>query len=322
MACTFKEKVKDYLEEKLSPNEMEIIEKHLDNCQECQKELDRYLDNKLILETEELEMEDEVLVSKIKARIKGKRRIILYGLLGFFLGLFSRFYTLDDFLLTKAIMALPYKLAEFALGLFFSDNVLPLGEEIFYHYQGSLNFFPYHPVLDFLATSFTPAIIASFIAITVGYLLSDKRVFRRKNIIKFLAIWLIIFLVWIGALHGTYSFAVSKIEKLEGIKDLIVYAVEKNSSSWLIRIDKNALQNEKYARLANIITQAEKVDKKFYPQEKEGYEFIAKFSGGGTIPIYLDKNTGEMIMQNGNTYQISSENLEFIKEVLGGEENE
>ena len=84
-------------------------------------------------------MEDEILVSKIRARIKGEADYP-YGILGFLIGLFARFYTQDDFLLTKAIMALPYKLAEFALNIFFGDNVLPFGYNMFYYYQGGWAF--------------------------------------------------------------------------------------------------------------------------------------------------------------------------------------
>ncbi|KUO76482.1 MAG: hypothetical protein APF81_06540 [Desulfosporosinus sp. BRH_c37] len=318
MACIYREKIKDYLEEKLPQKEMETMENHLESCAECQEELDKYLDNKLSLAIKPLEVEDEVLVSRIKARIKGMRRITLYGLLGFIIGLFSRFYTRDDFILTKAIMALPYKLAEFALGIFFSGNALPLGERMNYSYQGEMGFFPYYPILEFLAATVTPAIIASFIAVVIAYFLSDKRVFRRKNIIKFLVTWSIIFLVWTGILYGTYSYALGKIENLEGIKAMTVCTAEKNSISWLARIDQDALRDEKYSKLVTIISEAEEVERKIYPREKDGYEMLVDFSGGGTIPIYLDKDSGEMIVRNGRAYQISPEKLEYIKEVLGG----
>jgi hypothetical protein len=317
MACTYIEKIKDYLEEKLPKKEMEAMEKHLESCKECQAKLDNYLDNKLNLETEPPDVEDEILVSKIKARIKGMRRITLYGLLGFILGLFSRFYTMDNFFLTKAVMALPYKLAEFVLSIFFSGNVLPLWERSFYHYQGEMGFFPNHLILDFLATTVTPAIITSFIAVIIGYLLSDKKVFPRKHIIRFAATWLIILLVWIGILYGTYNHALGKINNLQGIKAMTVYTIEENGTSWLITIENDALMNEKYARLMTIISEAGKVGKKIYPQEKDGYEMLVNFSGGGTIPIFVDKDSGEMVVRNGNAYRIPPEKLEYINRVLG-----
>ncbi|ADY55405.1 hypothetical protein Sgly_1079 [Syntrophobotulus glycolicus DSM 8271] len=322
MSCIYREKIKDYLEEKLPPKEMETMEKHLESCAECQAELDKYLDPKLSLEVKPPDVEDEVLVRKIKARIKGMRRIILYGLLGFILGLFSRFYTLDEFLLTKAMMALPYKLAEFVLGIFFSGNVVLSGDRMYYYYQGGMGFFPYHPLLDFLATTVTPAIIASFMAVMIGYFLSDKRVFRRQNILKFLVTWFIIFLVWTGTLYGTYNHALGKINNLEGIKALTVYTAEKNSTSWLIRIDQDAFRDEKYTKLVAIISEAEKVTAKIYPQAKNGYEMLVSFSGGGTIPIYLDRDSGEMIVKNGSAYLIPPEKLEYINGVLGGKKND
>ncbi|ACV62236.1 hypothetical protein Dtox_1360 [Desulfofarcimen acetoxidans DSM 771] len=322
MPCAYIEKIKDYLEEKLPKKEMEAMEKHLESCKECQAKLDNYLDNKLNLETETPDVEDKVLVSKIKARIKGMRRITLYGLLGFTLGLFSRFYTLDNFFLTKAVMALPYKLAEFVLSIFFSGNVPLFWEGGGYHYQGKMGLFPYHPMLDILATTVTPSIIASFIAVIIGYLLSDKRVFPRKHIIKFAATWLIILLVWIGILYGTYNHALGKINNLEGINAMTVYTIEENNTSWLITIDNDALMNEKYARLITIISEAEKVGKKIYPQGKNGYEMLVNFSGGGTIPIFVDNDSGEMVVRDGNAYQIPPEKLEYINRVLGGIQND
>lgn len=322
MACSYKEKIGEFLEEKLSKKELKNIEKHLENCQECQEEIDKLLNNNITLEPEQLDVEDAVLISKIKARVKGVRRITFYGLLGFIIGLFSRFYTMDDFLLTKAIMALPYKLAEFALGIFFSGNILSPWGSKFYHYQGEMGFFPYHPILDFLATSLTPAIIASFIAVIIGYLFSDKRVFRRKKIVNFLLGWLIVFLLWTGVLYGTYGLTLEKIDNLTGIKGMTVYKTEKNSTSWLIRIDKDALRDEKYAKLVTIISEAQKTGKSFYPAKKSGYELLVDFSGGGKVPIYLDQVSGKMIVQNGDSYQILPENMEFLIEVLGGQKNE
>lgn len=322
MACTYRDKIKDYLEEKLSKQEMEAMEKHLNNCQECQEKLDKLLDDSIDLKNQELNLEDEVLLSRIKARIKGMRRITLYGTMGFALGLLSRFYTMDDFILTKALMALPYKLAEFALSLFFAGNMLSPWDRMPFYHQGGMGFFPYHPILEFLATSITPAIITSFIAVIIGYLLSDKRVFHRKNIINFLGAWLIVFLVWTGVLYGTYDYTLGKIDNLEGIKAMTVYTTEKNSTSWLIRIDKEALGNEKYRRLVNIIAEAEQIDRVLYPEDKVGYEMVVNFSGGGTIPIYLDKDSGKIVVKNGRAYQVSPENLEYINNVLGGEIND
>lgn len=318
MACTNKSKIKGFLEEKLPEQEMKTIEKHLENCRDCQKELDKLLNDNINLETEQLEVDDAVLISKIKARIKGVRRITLYGLLGFIIGVFSRFYTRDDFLLTKAVMALPYKLAEFALGIFFSKNTLHPWEGMFYRYAGEMGFFPYHPILDFVATSLTPAIIASFIAVIIGYLFSDKRIFIRRKIINFLLAWLIVFLVWTGVLYGTYGYTLAKIDSLSGVTGMTIYKAEKNSTSWLIRIDQDALREEKYAELVAAISQAEKKGKKMFPQEKNGFELLVDFKGGGQIPIYLEKNTGEMIVHNGDAYQVSPDKMELLNDLPGG----
>ena len=129
LECEYKDKLLAYLEETLAEEEMKHMEKHFENCPVCQKELDNLLNNKLDIPASIGEVEDEILISKIKGRIKGLRRITIYGIFGFLLGVFSRFYTRDSFIITKAIMALPYKLGEFALGIFFSGYVLKPWQE-------------------------------------------------------------------------------------------------------------------------------------------------------------------------------------------------
>ena len=187
---------------------------------------------------------------------------------------------------------------------------------MFYYYQGGW-LFPYHPILDFYNFQ-TP--LTAFYGCHYRLSLMIKGFSRKKY--KFFGAWLIVFLIWTGVLYGTYGYALGKVSKLEGIKAMTVYAAEKNNTSWLIRIDEEALNNEKYRELIKIISEAEKGEKSFYPREKEGYELLVDFAGGGTIPIYLDKHSGTMIVSTGDTYQLSPENLEYITEVLGGEGND
>lgn len=316
MTCQYHNKLQGYLDESLAQAEMELMEKHVGNCVQCQKELDNLLSTTLDLKVSLKEVDDEVLVSKIKARVSGLRRIFIYGFFGFVLGLFSRFYTMDKFIVTKAIMALPYKLAEFALGIFFSGYALSgqwmRGD---YFLTGGVGYFPFNPVLDLIASLITPALIGAFMAVILGYLVSDKRVFQRKKIVNFIIGGMAVFLLWVGLLFGCYTYNLNTMAQLEGIEGATIYQVDEGGSSWVLRIDREALSQEKYAALVQGIEEAEETNEVFYPEVKKGYEILLNFARGGQIMAYVDEKTGQMILQNHKSYSLTPETLALLQEV-------
>lgn len=315
MQCPNQEKLQDFLNEKLPREDMNEIEIHIEQCQKCQKKLDELIDNPLEVSAEALEIDDAVLVSKIKAHRKGIRRITIYGILGFLLGMASRFYTADKFIITKAIMALPYKLAEFALGIFFSrDAYTPW----FLNYPRSrtgMGFFPHHPILEIIVELFTPAIISTFIAITIGYLVSDKRVFRRKHIIRFIAVGILVISLWFGIIYAVYSQTLSQIDRMEGIKAVIIYEKEQMGTAWLLRIDQNNLGKEAYARILGDISKAQKIGDAPNFNKEVGYQLRLEFRGGGQMLAHMDKATGILIMENRNIYKLPNDTLELLEEI-------
>lgn len=315
MQCPNQNKLQDFLNEKLSKEELCEIESHIEQCPICQKKLDELTDNPLELSIEAPEIDDAVLVDKIKAHRKGIRRITIYGILGFMLGLFSRYYTADKFIITKAIMALPYKLAEFALGVFFSADEASTWYFNYPRPHMGMGFFPYHPILDLIAELVTPAIIAAFIALTLGHLVSDKRVFRRKHIIRFIVSGMLVISLWFGAIHVVYSHTLNQIDRLEGLDTIIIYEKEKMSTDWLFSIDRNNKGEKIYAQIMMDISNAEKISNAADFNRDAGYELWLKFKGGGQMIAYLDKAAGIFIMQNGNQYQLSEDSLELFEEI-------
>lgn len=326
MACKYKSKLKDFLDEKLSKEEMDFMESHIVSCGECQEVLDKMLSEQQEIKGDLPQVNDEVLISKIKGRITGIRRITVYGIMGFLLGLFSRFYTLDKFLPTKAVMAMPYKLAEFGLGILFSQNKLQPWQTMGSHYgnagYGYMGFFPYNPMLDLAVSLVTPAIVACFIALMLGYLLSDKRVFRRKKIINFLAAGLITFLMWSTILYGAYSHTLLQIDGLRGIKEITVYSVERSSSRWLLKIDKDALSQEKFKQLFSYIAEAKKTGKSSYPEDEKGFELLLDFAGGGRAAAFIEPEKGGMVLMNGNKYAVSNKAVDILMSMTGGADYE
>ena len=315
MQCPFEERLQAYLDEKLSSEELKDVESHLEQCSMCQKRLDALIDTPLEIPAEKIIIDDAVLVDKIKAHRKGIRRITLYGILGFVLGVFSRFYTMDSFIVTKAMMALPYKLAEFALGIFFSRYTLPQWDKYYHMARGGMGFFPHHPILEILAELITPGIVATFMAIMVGHLLSDKRVFRRKDIVKFLIAGILTFSLWAGMLYGVYSYNLNQIDQMRGIQSIIIYEEKVGSSSWLLRIDQYNLEKQEYSKILEELSHAAKTQHPAHYNPDVGYGLLLEFRGGGRMMGHLDKETGILIMQNRNVYQLSRETLGILDEI-------
>ncbi|AOY74902.1 anti-sigma factor family protein [Clostridium formicaceticum] len=322
MPCPCQHQLQDYLEEKLSPEEMLKMEEHIDSCDDCQQKLDTLLDTSLQLQQKSIEIDDEILIERIKAHRKGIRRIFAYGALGFLLGLFSLNYTSDSFIVTKAMMALPYKLAEFMLGIFFSGNKLPQEDFMYRHLQRGMGYFPCHPVLGLIVELITPALVAMFLAMAVGYLTSDKRVFQRKKILRFIASGMVVFLLWFGFIYGIYHNTLNKIENLEGIQAVTIYEKQEYSTSWLLRIDQYNLQKEEYRTIISGLSEASSLEKYPSMNYQEGLQLLLQFRGGGEATVHVDMDTGIMFMQNRRHYQLSNETQLQLLEVVRRENND
>ncbi|MCC5909057.1 MAG: zf-HC2 domain-containing protein [Clostridiaceae bacterium] len=318
MPCPYKHQLPDYLEEKLSPEKMKKMEEHIDLCDDCQQKLDELLDHPLKLQQQTIEISDEILVEKIKAHRKGIRRIYAYGFLGFLLGLFSLKYTSDSFIVTKAIMALPYKLAEFMLGIFFSRYKLNQWDPMYSHFQRGMGYFPYNPILGLIVELVTPALVAMFLAMAVGYLTSDKRVFQRKRILRFILSATMIFALWFGAIYGVYNNTLTKIENLEGIKSAIIYEKQEFSTSWIVKIDQYNLHEARYNNIISGLSEATSLDSYPAMNLKEGLELLIQFQGGGQVIAHVDTDTGTMFMGSRHFHQLSDDTLSHLIEVSGG----
>lgn len=307
MPCPYTDELHKYLNEELPAERLKEIEAHIDECPDCQKKLDSLLEEDMQLRQQQPEITDEVLVEKIKAHRRGVRRIRAYGVLGFLLGVFSRNYTSDGFIITKAIMALPYKLAEFMLSIFFSGNELNQGLIMQYRFRHrGMGFFPYHPILGFIVELITPGLVAMFLGMLIGYLISDNRVFQRKKILRFILTAAITFAIWFGAVYGFYGYTMSKIEAMEGIKALTLYDKQEFSSSMIMTIDHNNL-NKNATAIMQGIGNAEAHDGFIDMNYKEGLEIILHFSNGGEIVAHIDTESGGMYLQSHKWFRLSED---------------
>lgn len=314
MSCEYKSKLRDFLDKKMEGEEMQEMERHLESCGDCRKELDHLLDSGKAVQGEYFGIDDEVLVKRIISHNKGIRRMTIYGILGFILGLFSKFYTNDSFIVTKAIMSLPYKTAEFMLGIFFSHKILTCT------YPGGMGFFPYHPGLDTIAELITPALFAAFLAIILGFLLSDKTVFQFRKLIYLIIAGIVVFSLWVGGLQIFYMHNIAEMEDLQSIEEIAgIYELPFGSYEVF---SINVQDVQAYSDLLECIKSARKIDKAAYHEVDKGFMFIMDFNNGGRMTAYLDTNSGEMFVPDICSYQLEQGRVEKILNIIGRDMNE
>ncbi|WP_455436762.1 hypothetical protein [Hungatella hathewayi] len=211
MGCSYKERVLDYLKGK---NEDPEIEKHIENCPECSALVEGYLEKEKELEIPHTlyEGEDHKLKEQIVHYEKGTRRIIVFTLVGLIMGWFSISYYTDRFLLTKIILAVPYKISEIFYGLIHDVPYL------YTRFGGIADaYFPQNGTLSILAERITPVLTGGAVYGSLAFFTGDSRIFTLKKYLKFAAAWMLVIGLYGGALTGLNAYCVEKNNRLEDI---------------------------------------------------------------------------------------------------------
>lgn len=143
--------------------------------------------------------EDKKLQERIGKFKVGTFRIVLFTIVGMFMGWHSMEYYTDSFLLTKVILAIPYKISE-AIYV----TVIGTGAErvLWEEMKVFTEFFPLSPIATFLAERGTPVLIGGAIYGALAYFTGDKRVFTLNRFVKFFGIWCAVILLYIGGVYG------------------------------------------------------------------------------------------------------------------------
>lgn len=143
--------------------------------------------------------DDKKLQERIGKFKAGTFRIVLFTIVGMFMGWHSMEYYADSFILTKVILAIPYKISE-AIYV----TVIGTGSEqvLWEEMKVFTEFFPLNPLATFLAERGTPVLIGGAIYGALAYFSGDKRVFTLNRFVKFFGIWCAVILLYIG---GVYS---------------------------------------------------------------------------------------------------------------------
>lgn len=157
---------------------------------------------------------------KLKERIfkfkSGSLRIAVFTVVGLIMGAFSHTYTKDSFLLTKAILAIPYKICEAIYLSVIGTTPDPI-------WQLDVFFFPRSWPAGFIAENVTTVLIGGAIYGSLAYFTGDKRVFTLQRFLKFAGCWCAVILLTIGAAYGINAKAMADNDRLLGEPEFFLH---------------------------------------------------------------------------------------------------
>lgn len=196
MSCEFKEKTQWYCE-----NFAKIVEaeEHISNCQECRELLDENI-KRLELPKEDMTDENTNLLKKVLKRRRDTRRILIFSIIGMFMGFFSFTYRQQNIFILKLIIGIPYKIMEM-----FMLYIRPEVTDIFSSpaYMDNSIFLKFR-VLSAVAERVLPCIIGGCIYGSIGYITGDKSIFTLKKFVVFISKWAAAAALCVGLLFATY----------------------------------------------------------------------------------------------------------------------
>ena len=119
MKCEMKESVLEYLR---GENPDLEIEKHLENCEQCQALIEGFLAGEEAIRLPDAECRSGNLKEQVEHYDKGNRRILVFTIVGLIMGWFSYRYYITDLLPLKIVIGIPYKLSEMIHVVFHNHN--------------------------------------------------------------------------------------------------------------------------------------------------------------------------------------------------------
>lgn len=209
MDCGYKDRVLDYLKGK---DESPEIEKHIEECAECRAMVEGYLEREKELEIPPTayEGEDKKLKEQVIHYERGTKRIVIFTIVGLIMGWFSISYYTDTFIVTKIILAIPYKVSEI---------IYRTLHEVPYPYSHAVfdAFFPQNRMVTFLAERLTPILTGGAIYGSLAYFTGDARIFTLRRYLKFAAVWAAVILGYVGLMLGLNAYGIKLNDRLQDI---------------------------------------------------------------------------------------------------------
>lgn len=243
-------------------------------------------------------------VSKFKA---GTFRIVVFTIVGLFMGYYSHTYVTDTFFPTKLITAIPYKITEAIY-----ESILPVSTRMPREFQGyglTGSFFPYSAVACLLAEPVTTILIAGAIYGSLAYFTGDKRVFTLQRFLKFAGCWCALILVVIGAAFGVNAKARADNESLKGEMRFFLYD-ERGWGSSPGYYDGNVVKQFSDALRSGLVPAA-------VEREEGELPLGIYFDNDLRYGLYwVNYDMGYLATEEGRTYRISEEFVQLAKDYL------
>lgn len=246
MKCEMRNQVLAYLKGE-DGVDAQNVEAHIESCAECAALVEGYMEKeqelkggaegccagggdrkqRLKLEPERFKVEDSRLKEQVAHYEKGTRRIVIFTLVGFLMGWFSILYYTDSFLVTKVILAVPYKLGEMIHNIFHQADYRTYWGTEFLPWANE--FFPGDRLSTFLAERIVPVLFGGAIYGSLAYFTGDKRIFTLKRYLKFAAAWAVIILGFTGITFGINAWNEKRVDAMEGISEFMFYSERSGS---------------------------------------------------------------------------------------------
>lgn len=155
---------------------------------------------------------------KLKERIfkfkSGTFRIVIFTIVGLFMGYYSNIYVRDTFFPTKLITAIPYKLTEAVYRLLVPVNTWISAEMKGWDTIGG--YFLHSVIADLMAVPLTTTLVGGAVYGSLAYFTGDKRVFTLQRFLKFAGCWCGLLLLVVGMACGIDAKAKADNERFAG----------------------------------------------------------------------------------------------------------
>lgn len=312
MSCEYKEKVLHLLKNDLEDNELEA---HIEQCPECMAMIEGYLERgkELVpsIPITEYNGPDRTLKAHVVKYNRGRQRIIVFTIIGLIMGWLSINYTRDTFIVTKLIMAIPYKISEIIYTTLHSIPRIYLTDSM-----GMMDgYFPQAQLVTILAERFTPVFIGGAIYGSIGYFTGDKRIFTLTKFLKFAAIWSSVILLWIGTVFAANSIS---LKENEGLKNIYGFFLEAENHGEGFYKDSNTENFEKLRNALGDVTLLQ--DKEITSYASSDTETsVGIYMGLGRYNLtVVNWKANYMIMDTGRVVSIPEAFAALVKDYYDG----
>lgn len=313
MNCEKRDDVLAYLKGEAAVDEKQI-EKHLEECPICSAMVEGYMEKEqeLALELEGYAGDDGKLKERVVHYHKGFRRIVIFTLAGLLMGWLSIYYYTDNFLPTKIILAVPYKMSEMLHNVLHQpDYRVYVSTELSQRFN---EFFPGDSLCTFLAERIVPVLFGGAVYGSLAYFTGDKRVFTLKRYLKFAGIWAAVILAFTGVIFSMNRYHAKTADKLQNADYFFLHSQEGTGSGFGEELG-NAAWTSRYEKLSaafyegSMPLEDENIQRN---QEKE----IALNIGMGfyLTEVYVNYEEKYLVTVNNTKYHISDSFADYVRE--------